>query len=272
MVRRVTPCAPGLEASVALPSRHEPCPRVRSIRNRQSPFRGRFYERRTTNHDQPTTTNQQNLNPFHRLPAPLLASMLVGDEPAARVNSSPQVDPRPDHQLVAAVNAGDAAAFDCLYYRHRDWAAALAFRFTRDRDTALDVLQETFLYFARKFPGFKLTCQLRSFLYPVVKNLAISALRKADRLTSLDALLENDGMPEPAAETPSTASDDELASALSGLSAEHREVLRLRFVEGFDLRELADALEIPLGTVKSRLHHAVNQLRQSPRARKFFKD
>ncbi len=196
--------------------------------------------------------------------------MLVCAQPAARVNSTD--DPRTDHELVAALNAGEAAAFDCLYHRHRDWAAALAFRFTRDRDTALDVLQETFLYLARKFPGFTLTCQLRSFLYPVVKNLAISALRKADRLTSLDALLENDAMPEPAAETPSTAPDDELTGALSGLSAEHREVLRLRFVEGFDLRELADALEIPLGTVKSRLHHAVYQLRQSPRARKFFKE
>ena len=133
-------------------------------------------------------------------------------------------------------------------------------------------MQETFLYLARKFPGFRLTCQLRSFLYPVVKNLAISALRKADRLTSLDALLENDAMPEPAAEPSATAPDDELAGVLSGLSADHREVLRLRFVEGFDLRELADALEIPVGTVKSRLHHAVNQLRQSPTARKFFRE
>jgi RNA polymerase sigma-70 factor, ECF subfamily len=198
--------------------------------------------------------------------------MLACDQSTARVNSILQDDPRTDHELVAALNAGEAAAFDCLYHRHRDWAAALAHRFTRDRDTALDVLQETFLYFARKFPGFTLTCQLRSFLYPVIKNLAISALRKADRLTSLDALLENDAMPEPAAEAPLTAPDDEFAGALTGLSAEHREVLRLRFVEGFDLREIAGALEIPVGTVKSRLHHAVNQLRQSPRTRKFFKE
>lgn len=196
--------------------------------------------------------------------------MLACAQPADRVNATD--DPRTDHDLVAAINTGEAAAFDRLYHRHRDWAAALAFRFTRDRDAALDVLQEAFLYLARKFPGFTLTCQLRSFLYPVVKNLAISALRKSGRLTSLDALLESDAMREPAAETPANAPDDELAGALSGLSVEHREVLRLRFVEGFDLREIAEALEIPVGTVKSRLHHAVNQLRESPRARKFFKD
>src|SRR5690606_11144283 len=101
--------------------------------------------------------------PFARLPAPPPASMLVCVQPAARVNHNPQDDPRTDHELVAALNDGEAAAFDCLYHRHRDWAAALAHRFTRDRDTALDVLQETFLYLARKFPGFTLTCQLRSF-------------------------------------------------------------------------------------------------------------
>lgn len=198
--------------------------------------------------------------------------MLACDQSTARVNSTLQDDPRTDHELVAALNAGEVAAFDCLYHRHRDWAAALANRFTRDRDTALDVLQETFLYVARKFPGFTLSCQFRSFLYPVVKNLAISAVRKSGRLTSLDALLESDGLPEPAAEPPATTPDTGFATVLSGLSSDHCEVLRLRFVEGFDLREIAEALEIPVGTVKSRLHHAVNQLRQSPRARKFFKD
>ena len=198
--------------------------------------------------------------------------MLVCNRSSHLVSSSLHEDPRSDQDLVAAINAGDASAFDVLYQRHRDWVAALAFRFTRDHESALDVLQDTFLYFVKKFPGFTLICQMRSFLYPVVKNLSISALRKADRVVSLEAMREIHALAEPMADPVAPSEDEELAAALAGLSREHREVLRLRFVEGFDLREIADAMEIPLGTVKSRLHHALNQLRQSPRVKKYFKD
>lgn len=55
-------------------------------------------------------------------------------------------DPRSDEQLIAAINAGDAAAFEALYRRYRDWVAGLALRFTGDHGLALDVLQETFMY------------------------------------------------------------------------------------------------------------------------------
>lgn len=198
--------------------------------------------------------------------------MLVCDRSSHQVKGSLQEDPRSDQELVTAINAGDAAAFDVLYWRHRDWVAGLAFRFTRDHDAALDVLQDTFLYFVKKFPGFTLTCQLHSFLYPVVKNLSISTLRKTDRIISLDAMRDNNEVVEPLAEPSGPSNDEELAAALAGLGDDHREVLRLRFVEGFDLREIAEAMETPLGTVKSRLHYALDQLRRNPRVRKHFKD
>ncbi len=59
-------------------------------------------------------------------------------------------DLRTDLELVAAMNKGDSLAFEVLYYRYRDWAVNLAYRFTADRDLALDVMQETFLYFVKK--------------------------------------------------------------------------------------------------------------------------
>src|SRR5687767_703414 len=90
-------------------------------------------------------------------------------------------DERTDLELVAAANSGEAPAFDALYLRHRDWAANLAYRFCADRELALDVLQEAFLYLLKKFPGFELRCELRSFLYPVVKHLALNARAKAKR-------------------------------------------------------------------------------------------
>jgi RNA polymerase sigma-70 factor (ECF subfamily) len=134
-----------------------------------------------------------------------------------------------------------------------------------DHDLALDVLQETFLYFLQKFPGFVLTCQLKTFLYPAVRNLSIAARRKAQRAQG-DA---------PLAETlealPSTVGSlDEVEGALNGLTAGHREVLLLRFVEGLTMAEIAESLEIPVGTVKSRIHTALATLRADERTKKFF--
>ena len=172
-------------------------------------------------------------------------------------------DERSDEALVAAVNIGDAAAFDALYYRHRDWVVNLAYRLTGDRELALDVLQETFLYWAKKFPGFELKARVATFLYPAVRNLSIAARRKLARVQGdVEAL---DTLPAPEARRA-----EDLGILLQELDEEHREVLLLRFVDGLDLAEIASAMEIPLGTVKSRLHYALKTLRQSEVAKKFF--
>src|SRR6185369_9635633 len=171
------------------------------------------------------------------------------------VSETPEVetpDSRTDQQLVAEINGGDAAAFEALYFRHRDWVVRLAHRFTGSEDLALDVMQETFLYLLRKFPGFRLTAQLKTFLYPAVKNLSIAARQKAGRYQSTEAEQEFlEQLPDSPA-LPGARSD--LAAALANLSEEHREVLLLRFVDGLPLAEIAEAVEVPLGTVKSRLH------------------
>lgn len=182
------------------------------------------------------------------------------------IQSAPE--PRSDQELVAAVNRGDVAAFGTLYVRHRDWVVNLAFRFTGDRDLALDVLQETFLYFQKKFPGFRLTARLQTFLYPAVRNLSIAARQKAQRLQSDESALENIAAPTDPTMPGSVRS--ELAEALEMLSDEHREVLLLRFVDDLSLAEIAAALGIPLGTVKSRLHNALETLRRDERTKKFF--
>ena len=170
-----------------------------------------------------------------------------------------------DAELVAAINQGSHSAFEALYRRHRDWTVNLAFRFTGDEALALDVMQETFLYLLRKFPGLELRASLRTFLYPAVRNLSIAARRKAGRCQASDA--ENEILARlPAPET-RIAGDDDLAAVLASLPAHQREVLLLRFVDGFSLEEIADALGIPLGTVKSRLHNALKTLRDDPRTR-----
>ena len=186
--------------------------------------------------------------------------------PEARVEAPDQLDSCSDLQLIAAINAGDAAAFEALYFRHRDWVVNLACRFTGSEDLALDVMQETFLYFLRKFPGFRLTANLKTFFYPAVKNLSIATRRKAQRYQSSEAeqvFLENIAdAPQP--------KPNELGQVLANLPEEQREVLWLRFVDGLSLAEISEAIDIPVGTVKSRMHHALGTLRADERTKEFF--
>ena len=172
---------------------------------------------------------------------------------------------RSDQELIAAANAGEAAAFEVIYFRYRDWVVHLAFRLTSDREQALDVMQETFLYLLKKFPGFSLTCQIKSFLYPVVKHLALNSVARAKRYEPGEQLFN-------ALEAPQVqpAEHESLRAALRKLPVVQREAVILRFLEGFDLAAIAEALEVPVGTVKSRLHHALEALRHDPALRDYF--
>lgn len=171
-----------------------------------------------------------------------------------------QNDGQDDQELIAAANSGDVAAFEILYYRYRDWVGNLAFRFTGDRDLALDILQETFCYFSKKFPGFALSCQLKTFLYPVVKHCSLEARRKSERLETGEDALAAWAKTAVANECPPNPGDC-LAKVLERLPETHREVLLLRFVDELSIQEIATALNAPLGTVKSRLHYAIETLR-----------
>jgi RNA polymerase sigma-70 factor (ECF subfamily) len=182
----------------------------------------------------------------------------------ASVPVEPFSDPRSDQDLVAAANAGDPGAFDALYHRHKAWVLSLATRFTGDADQALDVLQETFIYLLSKFPGFKLTSRLTTFLYPAVKNISIAVRRKSARFGGGQQAFESVAAPVP-------AQANELTAVVSGLAETHREVVLMRFVDGLSLEEIGVALGIPLGTVKSRLHNALASLRADPRVERFFK-
>jgi len=162
------------------------------------------------------------------------------------------MDPRTDAELARALGEGDASAFEAFYDRYHEWVVALAFRFTAHREDALDVLQETFAYLFRRARDFELRSQMKTFLYPVVKHLSISRRTATRRQAPLDPKLD------PAA--PADRSTG-VAELLTGLSEVQQEVVLMRFVDGLDLQAIADALDVPLGTIKSRLHSALELLR-----------
>ncbi len=165
-----------------------------------------------------------------------------------------------DAALVRAANTGDERALEEVYARYREWVVASAYRITRDRDDALDVLQDAFLYFFKKFPGFELRAKMKTFLYPVVRNLAIERRRKRGRARPLEDLSAE---PEAKEEEAPAVNGSTLAGAVARLPEGEREVVALRFSDAMTLAEVAEALGIPLGTVKSRLHSALSRLRNS---------
>lgn len=176
---------------------------------------------------------------------------------------NPPTDRRSDQELIAAINAGDLSAFDAIYERHRDWVARLAMRFTGNSSDALDVLQETFTYLFRKFPGFVLSAKMTTFLYPVIRNLSIAARKR--RLPGLPG----EGFDSPGPEL-ALNDDDEFPSMIRNLPEIQREVLLMRFVHDMSIAEIAEALGIPEGTVKSRMHNAIETLKADERLRKYF--
>jgi RNA polymerase sigma-70 factor (ECF subfamily) len=172
-----------------------------------------------------------------------------------------------DREVIELVNKGDADAFEILYRRYRDWVYRLAWRFTGNQQDALDVLQETFTYLLGKFPGFSLTASMTTFLYPVVRHISLTIRSKSRRFTSDEEILSELTAP---ASKDTQSSRSELAAILTVLPDEQREVLLMRFVDDMSLQGIATALNIPIGTVKSRLHHALNTLRQDRRTKEYF--
>lgn len=164
-----------------------------------------------------------------------------------------------DQELIAGINAGDERDFGRLYLRHRDWVFRSAWRICGDSHLAQDVAQEVFRYFLGKFPGFELRCQLRTFLYPAVRNLSLASLRGQRRFVGGEAA--EAVMDRLAGEENSDPGNHDLHRMLEGLSLNHREILLMRFVDGMTVPEIAEMTGIPLGTAKSRLHHAISILR-----------
>lgn len=171
-----------------------------------------------------------------------------------------------DAKLIEKINKGDLNAFETLYHRYRDWTFRLAYRFTRDHELAEDVLQETFIYLLKKFPGFELTARITTFLYPVVKFTSIQMLKISRRNMPLDESPELIAIPTQ--ETSDLKSD--LAKVLAILPGAQREVILMRFLDGFSIEEIAEVLKIPDGTVKSRIHKALQKLRENENTRRYF--
>lgn len=171
-----------------------------------------------------------------------------------------------DHQLIEATKGGDEAAFDEIMNRYRNPITNYLYRFLNDYEEAVDLAQETFVrvYFAidRYHTGYAFS----TYIYRIATNLAISEIRrrKRRRLLSLTGLFQTEDDREvefqPADERPRPDAqilDDErsrmIAKAIAALPEKYRVPVVLRDVDGRTYEEIAEIMELGLGTTKSRI-------------------
>jgi RNA polymerase sigma-70 factor (ECF subfamily) len=156
-----------------------------------------------------------------------------------------------DEGLLAAVASRDKAAFRLLYERHAERVFRFAMSIVRRTHLAEDVLQETMIVVWKRAKTFKGSSKVSTWILGIARNLAFNLLRKEKR---------GDRLPEEKAAERNPAKQIETAvqveRALQTLPDHHREVMHLVFYEDMNLREAAEVLGIPEGTVKSRMHHA----------------
>src|SRR3954470_17660386 len=164
-----------------------------------------------------------------------------------------------DDQLVQAALAGDLTAFESLVERHREVVLRVAARIVGDED-AEDVAQDAFLRAFHRLERWRGAAPFRTWLLHIAHNSAIDAVssRRAASLPLDETALE---LPDADARTPAARLErDErlrrLDIKLKALSPPHRTVLVLRDVEGLTYDEIAAVADMPLGSVKARLHRA----------------
>ena len=169
---------------------------------------------------------------------------------------------RRERALVRDAQRGSAEAFERLFRRHWPHAYRAALLVVGDAAAAEDIAQESFLAAVRALDRFDRRRPFGPWLHRIVVNRAIDWARAR----ALRRELAPDQAPEPAAPVRDVAGPArELAAALAGLGAEHRAVIVLRYLLDYTPGEIADLLELPRGTVNSRLRRALDRLEEELR-------
>jgi RNA polymerase sigma-70 factor, ECF subfamily len=192
------------------------------------------------------------------------------ENPSIRSNEA--ADDIDDLELVDRARAGDEEAFRALFERYHRRAYSLAVGVVRNRDDALDVVQDAFIKAHRHIGKFEGNSTFYTWLYRIVMNLAIDHIRRTKRGRSVDyddtlghsesdSVGEDSLLPRILDENPGKSlvrkeMREHIGVALAELSDNHRAVLVMRELEGLSYEEMAEAMGCSKGTIMSRLFHA----------------
>jgi RNA polymerase sigma-70 factor (ECF subfamily) len=175
---------------------------------------------------------------------------------------------------VAQLRRGDLDALSALITRYQNRLYRFLLRLVHDKSEAEDLFQQTWVHVAEKIRHFDSSRNFDAWLFTVARNLAIDHLRRVrpssldqpvsedeSQGTAVDRLVAND--PAPLDRVLANERATRLGTALDELPIVYREVMTLRFEEEMKIEEIAQVLNIPLSTVKSRLRRSLEQMRRS---------
>ena len=198
---------------------------------------------------------------------------MAGSSPGQEVALEPLVRPwyrvagaGDEASLIKQARAGSADAIESLVRKHWDGAHRAAFLIVRDAAAAEDIAQEAMLAAVRSIDAFDRRRPFRPWLHRIVVNRSLDWLRARARRPELSADLTGEMAGEAAG---SDALSDELMRALGQLDPDQRALIVMRHLLGYRSAELARVLDLPAGTVRTRLARALTRLRKllEPEAR-----
>ena len=184
-------------------------------------------------------------------------------------SSRESLDDLPDAKVVAECKKGKERAFEILYTRYSGKVYAIAYSITKNREEALDVVQDAFTKVFKHLGRFKGDSSFYTWLYRITMNLCIDITRKRKRgrtaeyidgrqeVKDSDLVMENPGESYSRKELM-----DHLKSAIEQLPDYHKQVIIMREIGGMSYEEIAKATKVSRGTVMSRLFHARRKVRE----------
>jgi RNA polymerase sigma-70 factor, ECF subfamily len=182
-----------------------------------------------------------------------------------------------DQDLVQLARSGSEKAYRELLDRYQRPVFSLVYRMVRDRERAEDLAQETFVKVFNHLESYNPKYKFSSWIFKIANNLAIDALRRKEpEMVSLDGSRYATTTEEVESTRITVASEDEnpeqlleakelgeaIELAIGKLRAEYRTAILLRHVEGRPYEEIAEIMDVPLGTVKTFIHRARSELRE----------
>lgn len=175
-----------------------------------------------------------------------------------------------DQILIERCLKGDHAAFGELVEMYQERVYHFVYRLVDNAEDAMDVVQDAFIHAYQALHSFKGESQFTTWLHRIAYNAAVSLKRKRKVVISIDAARNGDIRLDPVDESceamPGYRVEQQeqhrrLQDALAKLSAEHRAVLIMKDLEGHKYETMSEILDVPIGTVRSRLHRARLELR-----------
>ena len=174
-----------------------------------------------------------------------------------------------DEELIARFQDGDEQAYVELVNRYRNRLMTFVYRFVNDMEKAEDIVQDTMLKLYQKKHYYKQIAKFSTWIYTIAKNLAFTELRrkKSRKITVLSQMNSNEKDYEIPSDQPETGQEIQnefalklIQAAIQGLPDRFKTIIILRDIEELSYEEISSILDVPLGTVKSRINRARLQL------------